>query len=237
MNEILTRKIMAGALAILVACLPAGPLAAAMQYQRPAGVADADEPLIAAGYRALFTCSAHFFAGRPLSDILKVELVDTRKHRFPDPVIDEARQLVTAEDADGNTRIAAFRDSMGCTVLPPHQSAADIPRLPYVAYAELPTGDEQPFPAGDRVDLDERGTHPDFTSLRSALERAFDGGTYGDGTVTISAIVLSGDRIVAERYRPGFGIHTGYRTWSTAKSISAAVLGIAAHQGLLDPAD
>jgi CubicO group peptidase (beta-lactamase class C family) len=234
MNEILTRKIMAGALAILVACLPAGPLAAAMQYQRPAGVADADEPLIAAGYRALFTCSAHFFAGRPLSDILKVELVDTRKHRFPDPVIDEARQLVTAEDADGNTRIAAFRDSMGCTVLPPHQSAADIPRLPYVAYAELPTGDEQPFPAGDRVDLDERGTHPDFTRLRPALERAFDGGTYGEGTVTISAIVLSGDRIVAERYRPGFGIHTGYRTWSTAKSISAAVLGIAAHQGLLD---
>ena len=48
----------------------------ATPYQRPAGIADDSEPLIVAGYRALFTCSAHFFAGRPLEDIKKVELVD-----------------------------------------------------------------------------------------------------------------------------------------------------------------
>ncbi|MDH3588502.1 MAG: hypothetical protein OEQ74_03790, partial [Gammaproteobacteria bacterium] len=50
--------------------------AAAPPLTRPAGIAEADEPHIVAGYRALFTCSAHFFAGRPLEDIKKVELVD-----------------------------------------------------------------------------------------------------------------------------------------------------------------
>ena len=52
------------------------PAFAAAPYQRPAGIADDKEPLIVAGYRALFTCSAHFFADRPLDDIKKVELVD-----------------------------------------------------------------------------------------------------------------------------------------------------------------
>jgi len=39
---------------------------------------------------------------------------------------------------------------------------------------------------------------------------------------------------VAERYRPGFGSASGYRTWSTMKSITAALVGIAAGEGLID---
>lgn len=210
------------------------PASGAPPYQRPVGVADADEALIVAGYRALFTCSAHFFAGRALPSILEIELVDTRKHGFPDPIIDENRQLVIAADDGGNRRIAAFRDSMGCTVLPPHQDLADVPRLPYVAFDDNPVADDRPFPEGDRVELDDHGTHADFRSLRRVLDRAFDGETYGEGTVTVAVIVLKGDRIVAERYRPGFDVDSGYRTWSTAKSISAAVLAVAAHQDLLD---
>ncbi len=50
-------------LVLLVAVL-AMPAYAQAPYQRPAGMAGDDESLIIAGYRALFTCSAHFFAGR-----------------------------------------------------------------------------------------------------------------------------------------------------------------------------
>jgi hypothetical protein len=77
------------------------PAFAAPPYERPAGIADDKEPLIAAGYRALFTCSAHFFAGRPLDDIKKVELVDVEGLGYPDPVIDERRRIVTATDMSG----------------------------------------------------------------------------------------------------------------------------------------
>src|ERR1700719_4430972 len=81
---------------------------AATPYQRPAGIADDKEPLIVAGYRALFTCSAHFFAGRPLEDIKKVELVDVEGLGYPDPVIDEQRKIVTATDLSGAiVRVAA----------------------------------------------------------------------------------------------------------------------------------
>jgi hypothetical protein len=123
------------ALILIFLCGLASALAA-QPYQRPAGIADDKEPLIVAGYRALFTCSAHFFAGRPLEDIKRVELVDVQGLGYPDPVIDERRKLVTATDIPGAiVRIAAFRDTMGCTLLPPHWSMGDVPRLPYVQYA------------------------------------------------------------------------------------------------------
>ena len=70
-----------------------GGAIAATPYQRPAGMAELNEPLIVAGYRALFTCSAHFFAGRPLDDIKKIELVDVEGLGYPDPVIDEKRRI------------------------------------------------------------------------------------------------------------------------------------------------
>jgi len=222
-------------LAVAMCSLVAAALAASPPYQRPAGIADLNEPLIVAGYRALFTCSAHFFAGRPLEDIKKVELVDVANPNFPDPVIDERRKIVSAADPSGKiVRIAAFRDTMGCTILPPHWQLGDVPRLPYVQYAALPDVSQLAFPAGDRVELPSAGIDERFSALAPVVERAFDGKSYGEGVVTTAVIIVKGGKIVAERYRPGFGIYSGYRTWSTAKSISAALLAIAAKQGLLN---
>ena len=220
---------------IVVLCVLLAPAVAAPPYQRPGGIADLNEPLIVAGYRALFTCSAHFFAGRPLADIKKVELVDVATLGYPDPVIDEQRRIVTASDISGKiVRIAAFRDTMGCTVLPPQWGPGDIPRLPYVQYPSAPDVSNIAFPAGDRVELPAEGIDTRYRALAPAVERAFDGKTFGEGVVTTGLIIVKDGKIVAERYRPGFGIYSGYRTWSTAKSISAALMAIAAKQGLLN---
>jgi CubicO group peptidase (beta-lactamase class C family) len=214
--------------------LLAGTAHSGPPYERPAGIADAEEPLIVAGYRALFTCSAYFFARRPLADIEQVELADTLKAGLPRPAIDAARQLVIASDGAGNRQIAAYRDAMGCTLLPPHWGLDDVPRLPYVAYAQAPDVSDLEFPEGDRVELARNGLHRGMRSLGPILDRSFDGSTYGEGVVTAGVIIVRDGEIIAERYRPGFGVLSGYRTWSTAKSITAALLGIAAHKGLLE---
>lgn len=214
---------------------------AAPPYQRLAGAADNDDPFIVAGYRAIFTCSAHFVMGRPLSDIKRVELVDVEGKGYPDPVIDEKRRLVISTDPTGKiVRIAAFRNSMGCTILPPHWQISDIPRLPYVSYADAPNVSQRAFPDGDKTGLPANGIDPRYSTLRSVLERAFDGVTHAKkpGTVTTSVLVIKldkakGSQLIAERYRNGFGVHSGYRTWSTSKSIVAALMGIASNQGIL----
>ncbi|UCH49300.1 MAG: serine hydrolase [Betaproteobacteria bacterium] len=218
------------------------PAQAAAPYQRLAGIADDTEPLIVAGYRALFTCSAHFFAGRPLDDIKKIELVDVEGLGYPDPVIDRQRRIVTAADGTGKiVRMAAFRDSMGCTLLPPDWSASDVASLPFVAYTNPRDVSSIPFPDGDQVELPSDGVDAQYRVLQPVIDRAFSDGVYAAtrGVVTTSVLIAKDGELIAERYLPGFGIHSGYRTWSTAKSISAALIGVAHRKQILnidDPA-
>ena len=201
---------------------------AEVPYRLPGGAADAAAPFIAAGFRALFTCSAHFAMGRSLDDIVRVELADTAPLELPAPEIDVARRLVRAADGEGHLRVAAFRDTMGCTLLPPHWREADLARLPYVARPLPEPREDVDFPAGDRADPRPGERH------QQLIERAFDRESYGEGTLTAAVLVVKNGRIAAERYRDGFGRHQGYRTWSTAKSITATLIGIAVEQGLLD---
>jgi len=206
-------------------------------YQQPAGMANPFEPLIVAGYRALFTCSAHFVAQRPLADIERVELVDVAHLKYPAPVVDTSRARVTATTPEGDiVRIAVFRTGMGCTLLPPHWSDADARKLPAIDLPPAPDLQAVPFPRGDRVDLPADGIDAGHSALKSVLARAFDGVSHGSaaGVVTTAVIVVEGSRIVAERYRPGFGVHSGYRTWSTAKSITAALMAIAQSKGIVN---
>jgi hypothetical protein len=163
-------------------------------FIRPTGTADIQE--VAPGYAALFTCSAHFIMGRPLQDILRVELIDLRALDLPPPEIDEVRQLVRAQNQAGRQAVAVYRDSMGCTILPPTWQEADAGRLPYVSYPPPPEVSDVPFPAGDAAD-----PRPDGRQ-RALLQAAFDSATYGDDTVTVGVVVLKDGAIVGERYRP-----------------------------------
>ena len=166
--------------------------------------------------------------GRPLSDILVVELADTADLELPTPEIDTSRGLVRASDGRGNELLAAYRKTMGCTMLPPDWTAADLPRLPYIYRSAAPDLHETPYPLGDL-------SNPQPTSRQHAvLDKAFDASNYGEGTLTVGIVIVKDGKIIAERYRHGFGVHQGYRTWSTAKSISASLIGIAVGGGLMD---
>jgi hypothetical protein len=81
---------------LLLAALLALPVYGQVPNQRPVGIASDDELPVVAGYRALFTCSAHFVARRSLSEIKNVELVDAEGIGYPSPLVDKRRRLVTA---------------------------------------------------------------------------------------------------------------------------------------------
>jgi len=89
--------------------------------------------------------------GRDLDDIMAVEMVDLQPYNPPRPDIDEVRHLVRAPDHRRGHAIAVHRDSMGCTVLPPHWTEADAAKLPYVQYKAAPNVENKPYPEGDRV--------------------------------------------------------------------------------------
>ncbi|HXU80050.1 MAG TPA: serine hydrolase [Polyangia bacterium] len=51
---------------------------------------------------------------------------------------------------------------------------------------------------------------------------------------TRAVVIVSGGRLIVERYAPGYGADTPLVSWSVAKSITHALLGVAVRQGRVD---
>src|SRR5262245_38174805 len=190
-----------------------------------------EDATLLAGWKAGAACSAVFVAGRPLGEVLEDELggLPAGARALPDPVVHEAERLVEAGVGTGGPpRIAVHRDGFGCTTLPPGAARADARALPRFPLA--PPGDASgaPWPDGEPADVVEPRE-----ALARVLAAAFDGSSYGAATKTIGVVVVQRGRIVGERYRPGFGPATTYRTWSVAKSLTGALIGIAIGEGRL----
>jgi CubicO group peptidase (beta-lactamase class C family) len=125
---------------------------------------------------------------------------------------------------------AAFRNGLGCVVLAPDQTLADIESLP-VLELPPPPGDPAaiPWPDGDLIADRRLPAGVDAAALQAASDGAFD--RTSKEQVTLSLIVLLNGRIIHERYAPGVDVTTRTRTWSTAKSIAVTLIGMLADQG------
>lgn len=199
----------------------------------------ANRAAIAAGYKASFLCSDIFTAGMSQAEVEADDLTRI----YPDyqdlqprlkAMVDRRRRIVSVPFApDMPPRIAAWRPGLGCAQLPVGAGIEAVARLPALkAPLALPNQDSQPWPQGDagaRVQPPARVA----ARLDPLVASAFDRKTFGEATETTGVVVVKDGRIVAERYRQGFDLHTPQRTWSAAKSISGTLIGIAVGKGLL----
>ena len=209
-------------------------ISAALVFTTGAAHAQAPDPAHlsnVAGYKAAFTCSAHFNANRSVDEIAGDELhrvyPDYRDAMaaLPDAVIDEDAKTVSVS-YDGGVRMAAWRPYLGCAQLPAMADEDAIGTPPYVkSFWDHPA----PAPLTERLSND--------AALLDLVEAAFDRTSYGEGTETTAVVVLKDGAIVAEKYRKGFDASTPQRTWSVAKSIAATVIGAAVHDGLVEVDD
>jgi CubicO group peptidase (beta-lactamase class C family) len=196
-----------------------------------------DDPSVLAGQKAGIACSATYLSERALADVLVDELagMTPAAYAIGDPEVDRASRSVSVRyAADRPPRIAVHRDGLGCTTLPPGATLADAARLPGVAPTP-PPGDASSiaWPDGDLLPAAAAPAAPDAARLEAVLAAALDDGHYGESTKTIGVVVVHRGRLIAERYRPGFGPRTRYRTWSAAKSIASALVGILVGEGRL----
>ncbi len=222
------KSIYAIALLAAAAALPASALA---QEDRPAYVR-----ALAAGYKASFVCSNLFNGGLSEAQTEADDLKGTYDSLTPlfvklEARIDrQGRKVSVAYDPDMPPRLAAWRPNLGCTTLPIGASADAVVALPRID-AKTPDLDARRWPTGDR---DATGSTP--AALRTAVARAFDRRSYGQGSETTAVVIVRDGRIVAEQYRPDMNMHSSQRTWSVGKSVAATVIGAAVQQRLIDVA-
>lgn len=193
---------------------------------------------VAAGYKALTACSALFDGGRRLEQVEQLELDGI----YPEynawmkslaAEVEEASATVTVEYSDSMPpRSAAWHTGQGCMLQPIGWSLPqDVPpaRAGWVSPVEPLDTDAAPWPQGDAEALAKQV--PD--GLGPVTTRAFASTVYGQDARTTGVVVVSGGRIVAERYADGFTLHTAQRTWSVAKSLAATLVGVAVRGGWL----
>ncbi|QUL38408.1 serine hydrolase [Erythrobacter sp. JK5] len=204
---------------------------------------------LAAGYKALFLCSAIAIAERngasrtpesvhqwELSGIQAPldEIVRELSYRIVRRPTGQIAQVAVEWADDMPDRIAAYYGPQtGCSVLP-------IGAPETVVNSDAPVA--MPEPHSDELltfDIEARdgAAMPDARE-RSPLERALENamtGTYGEGTRTTAALVrqhgVTDGLTERARYAPGFSENTPQRTWSVAKSIAATLVGAAVQSG------
>ncbi|MGH7518540.1 MAG: serine hydrolase domain-containing protein [Gemmatimonadales bacterium] len=204
---------------------------------------------IVAGYHAGFLCSAVFLARRDPAAVAQDELgpalldhpADTARRVRPVRIgIDRKARMVSAVPGipddpffRGEPRRAVFKPGRGCTLLPPGARASDAERLPPVPPWTPPNVGSRSWPDGDLLPRAPLPGEVDSARLVAAVDSAFADSAYSPHH-TLGVVVVYRGRIVTERYAPGWSMHTQYRTWSTAKSIASALVGILVAQGKLD---
>jgi CubicO group peptidase (beta-lactamase class C family) len=179
----------------------------------------------AAATRAIALCSGLWSANQTLADIDAYSPLTPEDAASFDTVIDDDRRAVSITYADDMPpRIVVWRPVLGCTQLPVGAHMKDRQFLPQVATSvRAPDLDNRNWPLGDR---NATGMLPAAkqTAIDALVDDAITGG-YGGNSWGV--IVVSGEKIVGERYAMGYDLHKGGQTHSAAKSFAASVVGIA----------
>jgi len=225
------------ALALTLAAGLLAPTRSATQQKDGYDYWGSNRATIQRGMQAVMMCNGLFTSNRTLEQVFAQELAYLERRvgtaSGGDYVIDRKRRAV-AIGAAGPVPImrAAFREGLGCVVMAPDQTFDDIESLPVLAMTP-PPGDPAkiPWPDGDLITDKSVPPDVDARALAAASDWAFQ--RESREQVTVSLVVVYQGRIIHERYAPGFDVTTKTRTWSTAKSIAATLIGMQVDQGRL----
>lgn len=194
--------------------------------------------MIRNGVQAVLMCNGLFTSGRSLERVFNQELAylsdPVGTDRGGEYLIDHALKAVAIGGAESGPVIrAAFREGIGCVVMAPNQGFDDIDSLPIL---ELPYPDGNqaslPWPDGDVVEKKPLPDTIDPVALGAASDWTFD--RESPEQVTLSLIIIHKGDIIHERYAEGVDMMTRTRTWSTAKSIAATLIGMLVDDGRLE---
>jgi CubicO group peptidase (beta-lactamase class C family) len=190
---------------------------------------------------AKLLCSGVFVVGREAEEFIENDLMtfDMGIGDWSDieVAIDRERRSVTLTKPGFVPRTAVHHPTQGATLLP--IGAERVFFTPEEVVANLPDPATTDWPMGERLPREPYPPEVDLVAIEEALGYAFNDGMLAQPQMTRGIVVLYKGRLIAERYAPGFTKDTRQITWSMGKSITAALVGVLAHQGAFkveDPA-
>lgn len=185
---------------------------------------------LAAGYKALFLCSAIANAERNGATRTPESIERWELSGIQEPLdgLIAALPYEIQRDADGE--IATVSVEWAEQSLPRmavHDSMRGCSQLP-VNGVRLPFATKRPASEFERVSL----VTPE-PKIAPVFGRAFEE-AYGEGTRTTAVLAMRNGDVIGEEYASDFGPAVPQRTWSVAKSIAATLVGATVQAGETD---
>ncbi|MDT0643461.1 serine hydrolase [Zunongwangia sp. F363] len=181
---------------------------------------------ILTGFAAKNVCSWTFEGGRSL------ESIEAGDNNFL-PVyyakneVDFEEKSVSSSILGLKKRTAVFKKGIG-SILLPDNFKGEIPKIPQPVrnFSAANKG----FPNGQQVYNIPTSPGINIPALQLAVDSAFDRENE-NSKKTRAVLVLHKNKLVAEKYSPGFSENSKFLGWSMTKSVTNAVLGILEKQG------
>lgn len=172
------------------------------------------------GFSAKNVASAHFIDNRSLG------LIENTDNNFgviglATNHINDSEKYATATVFSFKERKAIYRQGLGATLI---NDAFDINK-PYDIPKRVQRKTKLPFPYGELKPQDTTFSNVDYDKLNKVVANAFDKNDE-DTKRTRSVLVIYKDKIIAEKYAPGFDKNSVILGWSMTKSITGTVFGI-----------
>lgn len=142
--------------------------------------------------------------------------------------VDAAARTVTVTSLGQPPRTAKFNGDQGCSILPRGETTVHFKPTPVPR--NVPDPATQAWPAGD---ADSNSPLPESVDT-AAVNTALDWGMAQTRHNTRAIVAVYKDKIIGERYAPGWTKDTPQISWSEGKSITAALVGILVRQGRLN---
>jgi len=183
-------------------------------------------PPVMAGMAAKTMCSCVFVAGRDEQSVRDKEL-----KVFPGlskANIEVGDSVVTATVL-WKTSKAIFRERLGCTLLA-EKEEDEVRAQPWIRPSVIPSDTTSWL-----TDIDDRSSsNIDVKRISNALNDAFNEADPAKPMNAHAVIVVHKNKIIAEKYAPGFTAESRHMGWSMTKSITNALIGILVREGKLD---
>jgi CubicO group peptidase (beta-lactamase class C family) len=187
---------------------------------------------VGTGYAAKRLCSEVYLADRSAEVVWREDLALLPLYLLSYSMDDE-RKVATVSSLGLVTQAAAYRDGLGCsltngtTVEAVQATSIDFiePASTYDVTALWPEGEAIQTELPEGVDAKKLDEALDFAFSEPTPERPYN---------TRAVVIVYKGRIVAERYAEGFDANTRLLSWSMAKSVTNAMIGVLVKQGKLD---
>ncbi len=188
---------------------------------------------IGAAFKAKTLCSAVFVSGRDPATVERDDIAFSPLFKLFKAKIDREKKSVTCSLLGIGLfeKKAIYLDQTGCVLLSGFAEETIRARKPLIFPSEPANPENTAWPMGDRLPDGPLPANIDMVKINSAVAQLLSESNPDKKLRTRALLIVHNGRLISESYGPGITKDTPLLSWSIAKSVTNALVGILVMQG------